>query len=77
MRQVDIMMMLVLGAKQRTEEQFRRLLSDADARFKIRAIHDKGNMSLIEAFLDIDGKSADGQEEKAALESTKRTGARM
>lgn len=32
MCQVDIMMMLVLGAKQRTEEQFRRLLSDADSR---------------------------------------------
>ncbi|KAF2847521.1 O-methyltransferas-like protein [Plenodomus tracheiphilus IPT5] len=52
MRQVDIMMMLVLGAKQRTEEQFRRLLSDADPRLKIKAIHGKGNMSLIEAHLD-------------------------
>ncbi|CAE7213066.1 hypothetical protein P3342_012482 [Pyrenophora teres f. teres] len=83
MRQVDIMMMLVLGAKQRTEEQFRRLLSDADPRFKIRALHDKGNMCLIEAYLDTEGKSADaasaadGQEENAALDSTKRTGARM
>lgn len=35
MRQVDIMMMLVLGAKQRTEEQFRRLLQDADPRFMV------------------------------------------
>lgn len=40
-------------------------------------------MSLIEAYLDMDGKSVDGtsaaggQEEDAALESTKRTGARM
>ncbi|KAH9876418.1 hypothetical protein J1614_003549 [Plenodomus biglobosus] len=54
MRQVDIMMMLVLGAKQRTEEQFRRLLSDADPRLKIKAIHGRGNMSLIEAHLDIE-----------------------
>ena len=38
MRQVDIMMMLVLGAKQRTEEQFRQLLSDADARLKVSGI---------------------------------------
>ncbi|CBX98991.1 hypothetical protein IAQ61_001269 [Plenodomus lingam] len=54
MRQVDIMMMLVLGAKQRTEEQFRSLLSDADPRLKIKAIHGKGNLSLIEAHLDSD-----------------------
>ncbi|KAH7381319.1 O-methyltransferase-like protein [Phaeosphaeria sp. MPI-PUGE-AT-0046c] len=52
MRQVDIMMMLVLGAKQRTEQEFRHLLSEADARYKIKAIHGKGNMSLIEVFLD-------------------------
>ncbi|OAL42812.1 hypothetical protein IQ07DRAFT_626232 [Pyrenochaeta sp. DS3sAY3a] len=43
MRQVDIIVMLVtLGAKQRTEEQFRR------------RIHGKGNVGLIEAHLDID-----------------------
>ena len=35
MRQVDIMMMLVLGAKQRTEEEFRGLLTQADSRFKV------------------------------------------
>jgi len=38
MRQVDIMMMLVLGAKQRTEEQFHRLLSEADPRFKVSSL---------------------------------------
>ncbi|CAO2658327.1 Nn.00g060500.m01.CDS01 [Neocucurbitaria sp. VM-36] len=69
MRQVDIMMLLVLGAKQRTEEQFRRLLSDADSRFKIRAIHGKGNMSLIEAFLDADGAPrSEGPEDNGALD---------
>lgn len=35
MHQVDLMMMLMLGAKQRTEEQFRRLLADADSRLKV------------------------------------------
>jgi hypothetical protein len=34
-RQVDIMMMTMLGAKQRTEEQFQRLLTEADARLKV------------------------------------------
>ncbi|KAF1941681.1 S-adenosyl-L-methionine-dependent methyltransferase [Clathrospora elynae] len=91
MRQVDIMMMLVLGAKQRTEEQFRRLLSDADPRFKIRAIHNKGNMSLIEAYLASDGVDQDeGAAVKKGLETAsaadqpqedssmqKRTGSRM
>jgi hypothetical protein len=35
MRQIDIMMMTILGAKMRTEEQFQRLLSDADQRLKV------------------------------------------
>lgn len=35
MRQVDVMMMLVLGAKQRTEQEFRHLLSEADPRYKV------------------------------------------
>jgi hypothetical protein len=70
MRQIDITMMLVLGAKQRTQEQFQCLLSEADARLKvssvfrredmmdvtnysqIKAIHGKGNIALVEAFLD-------------------------
>ncbi|KAF2825226.1 O-methyltransferas-like protein [Ophiobolus disseminans] len=51
MRQADILIMLVLGAKQRTEEEFRNLLSEADARFK-GTINGKGNMSLIETYLE-------------------------
>ncbi|KAF2266741.1 O-methyltransferas-like protein [Lojkania enalia] len=35
LRQVDIMMMVALGARQRTEEQFRVLLEAADTRFKV------------------------------------------
>jgi len=93
MRQVDLMMMLMLGAKQRSEEQFRRLLSDADPRLKIKAIHGKGNMSLIEAYLDAEGapaaqESADVKNSVTEVvaeqlqgeptqESTKRTASRM
>jgi hypothetical protein len=76
MRQVDIMMMLVLGAKQRSEKDFRSLLAEADPRFtvsylvvlgsqsfiltncsKIKAIHGKGDMKLIEAYLRNSGTS--------------------
>ncbi|KAI8931496.1 hypothetical protein NX059_011162 [Plenodomus lindquistii] len=89
MRQVDIMMMLVLGAKQRTEEQFRRLLSDADPRLKIKAIHGKGNMSLIEAHLDTeaepqvelsvgeDAPSTDSLQNMTINDSQKRNGTRF
>ncbi|KAF2123516.1 sterigmatocystin 8-O-methyltransferase precursor [Dothidotthia symphoricarpi CBS 119687] len=58
MRQVDIMMMLVLGAKQRTEKEFERLLVEADPRFKIKTIHGKGDMCLVEAYLDVQGDVA-------------------
>jgi hypothetical protein len=34
-RQIDIMMMLMLGAKQRTQEQFQHLLTEADPRLKV------------------------------------------
>ncbi|KAI4680859.1 hypothetical protein J4E81_010043 [Alternaria sp. BMP 2799] len=93
MRQVDLMMMLMLGAKQRSEEQFRRLLSDADPRLKIKAIHGRGNMSLIEAYLDAEGAPAaqESADVKSSVtedvaeqlqgeptqESTKRTASRM
>ena len=35
-RQVDIMMLVALGAKQRTEKEFAELLARADARLKVR-----------------------------------------
>lgn len=37
-RQVDMLMFVALGAKQRTEEQFRRLFEMADKRFKVRPV---------------------------------------
>ncbi|KAH8711876.1 O-methyltransferase-domain-containing protein [Phaeosphaeriaceae sp. PMI808] len=83
MRQVDIMMMVVLGAKQRTEEEFRHLLSEADERFKIKAIHGKGNMSLIEVYLDRNGVAVteatltDVQEANSVVSNQKHTGSRF
>jgi hypothetical protein len=60
---------------------------------QIKAIHDKGNMSLIEAYLDVQGaseaqgsaigegsvtaSSADQLQEDPTLVSSKRTGSRM
>jgi hypothetical protein len=38
-RQVDIMMLVALGAKQRTEKEFAELLARADARLKVRLLH--------------------------------------
>ena len=36
LRQMDIMMLVALGAKQRTEAEFRSILKQADPRFKVR-----------------------------------------
>ncbi|KAF1949994.1 sterigmatocystin 8-O-methyltransferase precursor [Byssothecium circinans] len=51
LRQVDIMMMVVLGGKQRTQADFQRLLEAADSRYRVKDIHGAGDMSLIEAVL--------------------------
>ncbi|KAF2241265.1 sterigmatocystin 8-O-methyltransferase precursor [Trematosphaeria pertusa] len=53
LRQVDIMMMVVLGAKQRTEADFRGLLKSADSRYRVKDIHGTGDMKLLEVVLDI------------------------
>ncbi|KAF2192935.1 S-adenosyl-L-methionine-dependent methyltransferase [Zopfia rhizophila CBS 207.26] len=54
LRQVDIMMMGVLGSKQRTETEFWALLTAADPRFKIQKIHSEGDADLMEVHLDMD-----------------------
>lgn len=51
LRQLDIAMFVVLGAKQRSESQFRRLLERADPRFELVKIHSKGSMGLLEVHL--------------------------
>ncbi|KAF2022427.1 S-adenosyl-L-methionine-dependent methyltransferase [Aaosphaeria arxii CBS 175.79] len=54
MRQIDIMMMVVLGGKQRSGKDFERLLKEADERFHIKKIHSAGDMGLVEAVLDME-----------------------
>ncbi|KAF2728791.1 O-methyltransferas-like protein [Polyplosphaeria fusca] len=51
LRQIDIMMMVALGAGQRSEGQFGELLRRADERLKIVGIHGTGNLSLMEVHL--------------------------
>ncbi|KAF2265024.1 sterigmatocystin 8-O-methyltransferase precursor [Lojkania enalia] len=52
LRQMDLLMLVALGTKQRTEEEFRRILREADERFEITRIHSDGTMSLIEVILN-------------------------
>ena len=51
LRQLDIAMMVVLNAKQRTEKEFRVLLKEADERFEVVKVHSHGSMGLVEAQL--------------------------
>ena len=37
LRQMDLLMLVVLGAKQRTEKEFRTLVKEADPRFEVGA----------------------------------------
>jgi hypothetical protein len=52
LRQLDIGMYVVLGAKQRTESEFRKLLEQADPRFVLVKVHSKGSMGLLEICLE-------------------------
>lgn len=51
LRQLDMLMLISLGAKQRTLAEFEELLKQADPRFKIRAVHADGTMGLLEVYL--------------------------
>lgn len=51
LRQLDIGMMVVLNAKQRTEKEFKRLLKEADERFEVVKVHSDGSMGLVEVHL--------------------------
>lgn len=50
-RQVDMVMLVNCGAKQRTKAEFESLLKEADARYEIRNVYDNGPLGLIEAYL--------------------------
>ncbi|KAL8752875.1 MAG: hypothetical protein Q9199_005443 [Rusavskia elegans] len=51
-RQADMVMLMCFGAKQRTVEEFKALLHEADSRFAIRKFHERGALGLIEVHLD-------------------------
>ncbi len=52
LRQLDVAMMVVINAKQRTEKEFRELVKGADERFEVRKVHSKGSMGLVEVVLN-------------------------
>jgi trans-aconitate methyltransferase len=51
LRQLDMAMLGGYAAKQRTLEEFNRLLESADSRFKITQVHGEGIMGLLEVHL--------------------------
>ncbi|KAJ4305635.1 hypothetical protein N0V90_001166 [Kalmusia sp. IMI 367209] len=51
-RQVDMVMLVNCGAKQRTEAEFKQLLQEADPRYEIRKVHDNGPLGLLEVYLN-------------------------
>ncbi|KAM3427269.1 hypothetical protein NHJ13734_009047 [Beauveria thailandica] len=52
LRQVDILMMIGLGAKQRSRSEFEALLREADPRYRVKSVYSEGPMGLVEAYLD-------------------------
>lgn len=46
-RQIDICMLVNLGAKQRTKEEFETLLKEADQRYEITGVFDDGPLGLL------------------------------
>lgn len=51
-RQADMVMLVCYGAKQRTVKEFEALLTEADSRYVIRKVHEKGALGLLEVYLD-------------------------
>ncbi|KAI3333406.1 O-methyltransferase-domain-containing protein [Ustulina deusta] len=57
LRQVDFCMMVVLGAKQRTEGEFGKLIKEADERLEIVAVHrNPQGVGLLEVQLNVPGR---------------------
>ncbi|KAK3291711.1 S-adenosyl-L-methionine-dependent methyltransferase [Chaetomium fimeti] len=50
-RQVDMVMLVNCGAKQRTRAEFETLLKEADRRYEIRNVFDNGPLGLLEVYL--------------------------
>lgn len=53
-RQVDMVMLVNCGAKQRTKAEFEMLLKAADPRYEIRGVFDDGPLGLLEIYLKRD-----------------------
>ncbi|KAK1595302.1 O-methyltransferase [Colletotrichum navitas] len=51
-RQVDMVMLVNCGAKQRNEAEFAALLKEADPRYVIRNVFDNGPLGLLEVYLE-------------------------
>ncbi|KAE8151807.1 O-methyltransferase-domain-containing protein [Aspergillus avenaceus] len=51
LRQMDMLMLVGLGAKQRTRQELERLLKAADERYEIHHVHAEGTMGLLEVHL--------------------------
>lgn len=51
MRQADMVMMISFGSKQRTLTEFNALLKEADLRYEIRKVQDRGALGLLEVYL--------------------------
>lgn len=51
-RQVDMVMLVNCGAKQRNAAEFEALLKEADPRYVIRNIFDNGPLGLLEVYLE-------------------------
>ncbi|KAI1366776.1 S-adenosyl-L-methionine-dependent methyltransferase [Xylaria arbuscula] len=50
-RQIDMIMLVSFGGRQRTEAEFASLLKEADARYEIRRVHRTGPLGLLEIYL--------------------------
>ncbi|KAI1773026.1 S-adenosyl-L-methionine-dependent methyltransferase [Hypoxylon cercidicola] len=51
LRQVDMVMLVNCGSKQRTKAEFEELLKEADPRYEIRSLFDNGPLGLLEVYL--------------------------
>ena len=51
MRQQDLMMLVGLGAKERTEAEWQSLFSEADSRFVVKKVHASGGAGIVEVVL--------------------------
>ncbi|KAI1348227.1 S-adenosyl-L-methionine-dependent methyltransferase [Xylaria sp. FL0043] len=51
LRQIDMIMLVSFGGKQRTKAEFEALLREADPRYEVRKVHATGPLGLLEIYL--------------------------